>query len=264
MKKLVFIIVLLVGIASYTQASRAHADTATDAPSPPPTVSSLACGVTSDDLASIQTIQNNSSLSYLEELQQELSARKQLLTKIILCAEAETEGQRTALVNATSSSNLQDLKNQWLDKLDEATTYYNLQLGKIAGSGISGTESIAEEVFAWRQNNYAALAENVSNFIIWSENQTLFTAAENRLAQIKNLVDSPLFSENLDVQNDYEEASVSLVAAESENASAQNAFAQSLPPDQPLSFIEQSLGSLSNTYQHFFDVSNLIQSLLPQ
>ena len=42
------------------------------------------------------------------------------------------------------------------------------------------------------------------NFVTWSNNQALFTTAESRLAQIDNLANSPLFSESLDVQNDYE------------------------------------------------------------
>ena len=263
MKKLAFI-VFFIGYILSMSVSSARADTAASSSDESQGVVAPACGVTSDDLAAIQAIQNNPSLSYLDELQQELAARKQLLAKIISCAKTEAEGQKTALMSAAVDPGFETLKTQWVDKLNEATSYYDLQLGKIDTAGISGTESIAQEVLAWRKDNYAPLAENVSNFIIWSENQTLFTAAENRLAQIKNLVDSPLFSENLDVQNDFGEATVSLTAAENENTSAKNAFAQSLSPDQPLLFIGQSLDNLSSTYQHFFDVSNLIQSLLPQ
>jgi hypothetical protein len=265
MKRLSFIIVLIVAAsASPAWAIFAHADSPTTASSTTSAPPDSACGVTSDDLAAIQAIQNNSTLSYLDELHQELTARKQLLTKIILCAKTDAEGQKADLSSAVVDPNFQNLKSQWLNKLDDAITYYDLQLGKVDSAGISGTESIARDVLAWRGNNYAPLSENVSDFIIWSGNQTLFGAADSRLAQIKNLVSSPLFSENLDVQNDFGEAAVSLTAAEDENNSAKSAFAQSLPPDQPLFFIKQSLDSLSSTYQHFFDVSTLIQSLLPQ
>lgn len=263
MKKLAFIIVFFI-TAVAARISFVNADATTDASTTVFAANVPACGITSDDLAAIQTIQNNPSLNYLDEIQQELAARKQLLTAIILCAEADAEGQKADLINATVDPNFQNLKNQWLNKLDDAITYYDLQLSKVDGAGISGTESIAKEVLNWRENNYASLAENVSDFIIWSGNQVLFATADSRLAQIKNLVSSPLFSENLDVQDDYGEAAVSLTAAENENVSAKSAFAQSLPPDQPLFFIKQSLDSLSSTYQHFFDVSNLVQSLLPQ
>jgi hypothetical protein len=263
MKKLVFII-FFIWCALSTQVLFARADTTTNTSTAPQETAAQVCDITSDDLSVIQAIQNNSSLSYYDELQQELTARKQLLTKIISCAKTEAEDRETVLNAAPVDPGFQTIQAQWLDKLNEAVAYYDLQLGKINTAGISGTESIAQEVLVWRENNYAPLAENVSNFIIWSENQTLFTAAESRLAQIKNLVNSPLFSENLDVQNDFNEAAVSLTAAENENVSAKSAFAQSLSPDQPLLFIGQSLNNLSSTYQHFFDVSNLIQSLLPQ
>jgi hypothetical protein len=76
-------------------------------------------------------------------------------------------------------------------------------------------------------------------------------------------VNSPIFSQSPDVPNDYEQAAVSLKTAEDQNTDAENAFARSLPPDQTLLFIKQSLDSLSSTYQQFFDISSLIQSLLP-
>jgi hypothetical protein len=211
----------------------------------------------------IKTIQNNSSLSYSSELQQELAARRDLLTKTIQCAETSAKQKKTAIDAASVDSSLENLKSQWSDRLQSSISYYDLQLQKINGVGISGTESIAREVLTWRQNNYIPLAENVSNFIMWSDNQKLFSTAENRLSQINNLTNSALFSQNADVQNDYEEAAVSLKTAKDQNAAAQKAFSQSLPPDETLSLIQQSLDSLSSTYQHFFDVSNIIQALLP-
>ena len=124
-----------------------------------------------------------------------------------------------------------------------AISYYDLQLQKVNEVGISGTESIAKETLVWRQNNYAPLAQNVLNFVTWSTNQTFFTAAENRLVQIKTWLSSPLFSESPDVQNDYEEAAASLKTAEDQNTAAKNAFAQSLSSGSTAYFIEQSLDS---------------------
>jgi hypothetical protein len=264
MKKMLFVI-LITGLALLVWMPNAHADT------PTTTMAQLsfygvgdsACGVTPGDLAIIKTIQNNFSLGYLDELQQELSARKNLLSKTIRCAKMGAEQAKKDLDNSTIDLSLRSFKNQWSDRLDSAISYYNLQLQKVNEVGISGTEAIAKEVLVWRENNYAPLAENVLNFIMWSDNQGLFTTAANRLAQINNLTNSPLFLESTDVQNDYEEAAVSLRAAEDQNIAAKNAFAQSLSPDRPLLFIKQSLDSLSSTYQHFFDISNLIQSLLP-
>lgn len=222
-----------------------------------------ACGVTEGDLAAIKTIQNNALLAYLDELKQELVARRVLLLKTIQCAEVDAKQAKENLDNAAVDPGLENLKKQLSDRLGGAISYYDLQSQKVNEVGIGGTESIAKEILAWRQNNYAPLSGNVLTFIMWSTNQTLFATAESRLAQINNLVGSPLFSESTDVQNDYEEAAASLKTAEDQNAAAKTAFAQSLSPDHSLLFIKQSLDSLSSTYQHFFDISNLIQSLLP-
>lgn len=262
MKKTFFVLFAL-GFAVFFRISSVHADATTTDAQAPSGIGDSTCGITEADLATIQTIENNSSLSYLDELQQELAARKNLLSKTIQCAEADAEQAKTDLDGTSVDPSLESLKNQWSDRLGEAVSYYDLELQKVNGSGISGTESIAKEVLAWRQNNYAPLAENVINFITWSGNQTLFTTAEGRLAQVSNLITSPLFSESPDAQSDYEAAAVSLKAAEDQNVSAKNAFAQSLSPDQTLLFIQQSLDSLSSTYQHFFDISTLIQALLP-
>jgi len=259
-----FLIALSIGLMMPMWVLNVHADaTTTDETQASATAVSTTCGITEDDLATIQAIQNNTSLSYLDELQQELSIRKSLLSKTIQCAEADAIQAKANLDAASVDPGLEGLRNQWSDRLNDATAYYELELQKVNGAGISGTESIAKEVLAWRENNYTPLAVNVLNFITWSENQTLFTTAESRLAEVKNLITSPLFSESPDVQNDFEDAAVSLRSAEDENTSAKNAFAQSLPPDQTLLFIQQSLDALSSTYQHFFDVSTLIQSLLP-
>ena len=263
MKK-AFFIAFIAGLALFSQLLNAGAATTTPGTGALPVMAgNNTCGITASDLAAIKSIQENSSVNLLNELQWELATRRSLLSKTILCAEAEAEQTKTDLNNATVDPSLENLRNQWSDRLDSATSYYNLELQKVNETGISGTELIAQEVLAWRESNFAPLAENVHNFIAWSENQALFTTAEGRLVQVNNLVTSPLFSESLDVQNDYEEAAVSLKAAEDQNALAKNAFAESLSPDQTLLFIKQSLGSLSSTYQYFFNISSLIQSLLP-
>jgi len=262
MKKMFFAI-FAAGLAVFTLGpGDARAD-ATTTLITQPGASSSTCSITAGDLAVIKTIQENTSLSYLDELQQELTARKNLLSKTIQCAETDAEQAKENLDNVTVDPGFDNLKNQLSDRLSSAISYYDLQLQKVGVAGISGTESIAKETLSWRQDNYAPLSENVLNFVTWSTNQTLFTTAQSRLAQIDNLAASPLFSESTDVQNDYEEAATSLKTAEDENAAAKTAFAQSLSPDQSLLFIKQSLDSLSSTYQHFFDISNLIQSLLP-
>lgn len=266
MKKVFFILfVFIIGFTVIVRIPNARAD-ATDTEeiqTSPYFTDDSACGITTNDLTAIQTIQTNASLSYIGEIQQELAVRRNLLSETIQCATTAAEQTKTALDNTAVDPSLENLKTQWSDRLGSAISYYNLQLQKVNEVGISGTETIAKEVLAWRKNNYTPLAENVLSFTTWSNNQTLFTTAANRLAQVDNLVASPLFSESPDVQNDYEEAADSLNTAENQNTAAENALMQSLSPDQSLLFIKQSLDSLSSTYQYFFNISSLVQSLLP-
>ncbi len=265
MKKEVVFAGLFAGVIILQPFSAVLADSTSTNPSLATGVTGVnpSCGITPDDLAAIKAVQNDPSLSYGAEMQQELALRKNLLTRTIQCAEISAQQLQTDLSGTSVNSGLENIKSQLLNDLNGASTYYSLQLQKVNVSGISGTKIIAQEVLTWRENNYAPLSENVMNFIAWSDNQRLFTTAQDRLAQINNLIASPLFSENTDIQKDYQEAVVSLKAAQDQNQYAKNAFAESLPPGQALIFIKNSLDLLSSTYQHFFDISNLIQSLLP-
>lgn len=228
-----------------------------------PAAPTSSCDITASDLAVIQAIQNDPTLSYAEEMRQELAARKNILTKTIQCAQNNTLQLQIELNNTSIDPSIENIKVQFSDNLNNAVSYYNLQIQNVSGAGISGTKSIARSMLSWQDNTYAPLAENIINFITWAGNQSLFVAADQRLAQINNLIASPLFSENMDIQKDYQEAAVSLKAAEDQNSDAETAFAQSLPPEQTLLSVRQSLSLLSDTYQHFFDISNIIQSLIP-
>ncbi len=220
------------------------------------------CTPSSASFAAIKAIQDNPALGYLDEIKAELVVRKQL-AETITCAQGESVSLKASLMTVAPSKNFSTLQSQFASQLDEATSYYNLQLQKLSTAGLSGTEAIAKDVLSWRESNYAPLAEDVSNFILWSKNQAVFGVAESRLQQIQSLVGSVPFSENAELQSDLQGAMVSLQSADGENAKAGQAFAQSLPPEQTLALIQASLNDLAATYQHFFDISNLVQTLLP-
>jgi hypothetical protein len=214
--------------------------------------------------AEIQTIQNNPTLSSLDEIKTELAVRRSFLSNTILCAQTDVQSLQTELASTTVDTSLANIEAGLSGQLNDASNYYNLQLTKVNGAGISGTEAIAKDILNWRTSNYAPLAQNVSNFILWSQNQAIFATAHNRLNQVGSIVTALPFSENTELQTDFQEATVSLENAEQLNAQAKAAFAQSLQPDQSLALIQQSLAALGVTYQHFFDISNLVQTLLPQ
>jgi hypothetical protein len=220
------------------------------------------CVISVDDLSAIQAIQSNPNLGYLDEINQELAARKQLLSKTITCAEKEAQSLKLEVTGATVAAKDKDLQSQFAGKIDDAVNYYNIELGKLNGSGIKGSEQIAKEVLAWRASAYAGLASDVDNFVLWSQNQNLFKTASDRMAQITPMVSFLSQANNNDLTSAFAAAQLSFSAAENENVSARNALAQSLSPGDTLAIVKQSLQSLADTYQNFFNVSDIIQKLL--
>ncbi len=194
-----------------------------------------------------------------------LAVRKALLTKTITCAKADPQTLEDDLTSVSSTSNdAKTLQSQLLGKLGDAMNYYDIELGKVNGAGVAGTQAVAKEILAWRASNYDPLAGQVANFILWSKNQDLFSAAESRLQGIGNLVS--LFTQaapNNDLQSDFANAQALVQTARDENQAAEDAILRSSPPDQSLATIQQSLQSLSDAYQKFFDISTIVQTLLP-
>ena len=220
------------------------------------------CVISADDLSVVKAIQSNLTLSYLDEINQELAARKRLLSKIITCAEKDAQSLKSEVDGFSVATADKALQDQLSGKIDDAVNYYNIELEKLNGSGIRGSEQIAEEVLSWRANTYTELASNVDNFVLWSQNQNLFQTASARMAQITPMVSFLSQANNADLADAFAGAQTSFSTAENENASARNALAESLSPNETLSIIKQSLQSLADTYQNFFNVSDVIQKLL--
>jgi hypothetical protein len=223
------------------------------------------CGVTTADIAQIKAVQNDPTLDYSDETKQVLVLRKEFLTQTIGCAEQDVQALQGNLASTTVESGDTLLQSQLSGRLDEATDFYNGELTKLAGVGVTGSEDIAQELLAWRTSTFAPLSENVNDFILWENNQNLFDTAAIRMAQTQRAV-AFLESANSDptLQAALSSAESSFSTAQAENAAARNALGQNLP-DQSLSLIKQSLSSLSDTYQSFSTISALISSnLIPQ
>lgn len=219
------------------------------------------CNISTDNLAAIHAIQSDPNLGYLDEINQELAARKDLLLKTITCAKNDAQSLRAIITNVSISPADRDIQSQLSGKIDDAINYYNIELEKLNGSGIKGSEQIAQEVLSWRANIYTDLAGSVDNFVLWSENQGLFQTASARMAQITPMVSFLSQANNSDLAGAFSAAQTSFNTAENENAAARNALAASWSSDQTLGIIKQSLQSLSDTYQNFFNVSDIIQKL---
>ena len=156
------------------------------------------------------------------------------------------------------------LQTRFVGKLDDAINYYDIELAKVNDAGIAGTHGIAKEVLDWRASNYDPLAAQVANFTLWVKNQDLVNTAGNRLHAVENTVS---FLEQTAPSNDLENALANaqtlMSTANNENQAAKDALLQMLPPDQSLALITQSLQSLSDAYQKFFDISTTAQTMVP-
>jgi hypothetical protein len=221
------------------------------------------CTLSVSDFAPLQSIQNDPTLTPEQELSQELTLRKQLLTRTIDCAKTNAHNLQSTL-NAVAKDDGVDIKNQLSDKLSDALNFYDIQSAKLDTAGIRGTQAIAKEMQAWRTTNYAPLEGQISNFILWTNNQSLFQTAQNRFTQTSRVVG---FIENA-VPGTGLEASLTtargvLADAQEKNAIAKNSLAQFQSPDQTFDLIQQSLQSLANAYKTFSDLNKSIQKLLP-
>ena len=223
------------------------------------------CTVTQADLDTIQAIRSNPNITYNEELSEELNARKTLLNTLISCAEGEVTTLTANLAAAVpGGSQATQVESQLAGRLNDATTYYELERSKLTGAGIYGTEQVAKEVLTWRTTSFTTMAEQVDAFLLWSKNQALFSAATSRMTQVGQVVSYLSSTDNNDLATAFASAQASFQAARNQNAAALDAIGQLQPSDQISTLIQESLTSLSNTYQSLFTVSNIIQGLIPQ
>jgi len=223
------------------------------------------CVPSAADLKQVSAIENDPTLSYSDEIKAELAVRKQLLRTTLACAHDEAAALQASLTAITPTGDIANLQSQLSGKLNDAANFYDIELAKLDGAGIAGSEAIAKETLAYRSGSYEPLAGEVNNFILWSGNQGLFATAQARMSQTSRAVSFlESASPDSDLQNAFAAAKASFNDATNQNQAAENALVQSLPADQSLNLIQQSLASLADTYQQFFTVSNLIKTLLPQ
>jgi hypothetical protein len=224
------------------------------------------CGISKDDIAAIAAIQRDPSLSASEEIVQELALRKKLVATVITCAQGEVVTLRTAIDGAPDTGSAGKAIRTMLDgRLDDASNFYSLELGKLNNAGIAGTKAVAADVLSWRQGTFTPLVGQANNYVLWAGNQSLFMTAATRMAETQQAVSFlENASANSSLSNAFNAAYASFETAQSDNAAAQAALQQSLPPNETLTFIKQSLDALQSTYKQFFTLSTIIQALLPQ
>ena len=202
--------------------------------------------------------------NYSEEgLAKELSARKDLLSGSIDCAKLDVDSLKESLSKSPEDVS-SDLRNGLLNSLEEASKYYNQKQSTLDALGIQGLKDTAKSIYNWRENNFSVLAKRIKNYLVWEENQDIFTKTEDRLKQINSLVSSLKMIEDPSLQNALSKASGNLLNARDENNKAKSSLERNLNSDEVLSLMKKSLEYLSNTYGNFLEISDYIGRIIPR
>lgn len=223
------------------------------------------CDIAQSDIDAITAVRNDPTLDPLAAVKAELAIRKELVGRTIGCAEQEALGLQGVLAAAPAVSGADVLRSQLGDKLNESLNFYAIERGKLLTAGIAGSQAVAKELLAWRNNSWSVVAGQVSNFVLWSNNQSLFDTARNRMDQTgRTAAFLDGISANIGLETAVNTARAAMNAANGTNDAAKSALLQFLPPDQSLVLIKQSLEGLSLTYKDFSAVNDLMKQLLPQ
>jgi len=215
----------------------------------------------SEEVASLRNPAD--SASYSEEVRRELRIREELLSRILDCSidEArETEERLAAIIPPTHGAVAKsDLQSEFADVL----RFYETEKEKIGVLGLQGTKDFSKNLLDWRKARYSPFAEKIENFSTWSDNQKVFSLAENRMRQVGQTVRVLRPVDNIDVDTLFGQAEQSFRDADGKNRDITRLFRKENSPDDSLNAMKSSLESLSATYEHLFRLSELVQEILP-
>lgn len=198
-----------------------------------------------------------------EGIKKELLARKDLLGSSIDCAKLDVSSLKDSLQKSPKNVD-GNLRENLLSSLDEALKYYDQKKAMLDGLGVQGVKDISKEIYSWRENNFSILAKRVKNYLVWQENQEIFTKTEDRLKQINGIISSLKMLDDSDLQDALHKASVNLLNAKEENNKAKLSLERNLNSEEVLYSMKKSLEYLSNAYGNFLEISDRISEIIPR
>jgi hypothetical protein len=237
-------------------------------------ISTLYIGSTSKSVQAEETCDLSEKLEvYIETIKtpdysdgrvrKELLARKTLLESSIDCAKLDVYALKESLEK--SPENIPgNLRNNLLSSLDESLKYYDQKKEILNELGIQGIKDVAKEIYLWRESNFSILAKRVKNYLVWQENQDIFTKTEDRLKQINNLISSLKMTDDSSLQETLHKATGNLLNAKDENNKAKSSLERNLNSEDVLSSMKKSLEYLSSTYANFLEISDRISEIIPR
>lgn len=218
----------------------------------------------SEQLKALSAAQKNSASGRTEDLLAEVSVRKNILRNTLDCALKDAQKLASTTQGIPDSEKgFSDLKKLYLNKLDEASAYYNYQRGRVNDLGLLGSKEMARSISDWRSGNFTPLADNIGNLALWVKNQNLFPVAENRYAQVEKALKGLALEGSQPTQDLLDDARKSLDSAEDLNAKAKDALLGHETPSATGSLLKKSLDDLARSYKDFFDITEAVKKMVP-
>lgn len=216
------------------------------------------CGPSKRDFDKLESVKNDYSLDYVDEIKMELQLRKKILGDVLGCAVQEAATLKTNVdgigLEDRDSINLQ---SQFANQLDNAINYYRTEQAKIDDLGLQGSKDFAKNLELWRGGNYTQVSEMATNFLIWGKNQKILETAKARVDQIGRNVTLLSLVYNEEIKDLWKEVDINFSEAKKFNEQAKNDLGFRTP-DDALAHIKSSLDSLSKTYEKLSDLVSAI------
>ncbi|MEK7180808.1 MAG: hypothetical protein AAB738_00540 [Patescibacteria group bacterium] len=206
----------------------------------------------------MSSIQNDSSLDYLQKIKAELALRQKILGKVLDCAVQEAEVLKTRLEETNvKDAEVTAAKLKLNIEIDQVILLYKNRAKTVKDLGIYGSKSLAGQLSEWRLFNYNDLVSRVANIISWNNSQGAIDLVEKRLDNIKKaFIDLKVVDPSL--EKIMQTAEDNLKKAEDMNELARRAIVNSYQVDQQLVMIRDSLEAIAGVYKNFFEVSDIL------
>lgn len=205
-----------------------------------------------------------SGLNSREQIVKELGLRKTILHNLSGCFIEEAQAKSEKLKGMTPATPEAKAYVRWLqNQFVETVSFYQFKSTQIQDVGLQGSKDLAKTLLERRQSIDQPLLARAVHFEAWNANQELFTVATRRLLDITATLavfdlptDHPLSDLLL-------RARESLQVAQNKNQEAWEALKLSTDDDDVLPLIKSSLEALAESYEIFFEISELGKKELP-
>ncbi len=198
-----------------------------------------------------------------ENIIKELSARKKIISQAIDCSINETLSLQSGIKLAeTNSTELREIKNRIISRLDEIIGYYQTRNSAVSDLGIGGSKVFSANLKSWRDSNYIPMSELGKNFLVFVKNQDVLQTTQNRLNQINLTLKTLGLADNQKISDILNQAGKNIRMANENNDQAKDIFKRLIWPNNVSDMMISSLQRLKDAYQNFFDIGKEAQSIV--